>query len=47
MSTVNAFIGGAIALIALFLVLNRNTPAVIDSLAKGAAGVFKTLQGRG
>jgi len=46
-STVNAFLGGAIALIALYLLLSRETPSVIESIARGAAQVFKTLQGRG
>ncbi len=43
------FIGGAFALIALFLVLAHagGFSRVIGAGAGGASGVFKTLQGRG
>lgn len=42
------FIGGAFALIALFLVLAHagGLSQVIGAGAGGASGVFKTLQGR-
>lgn len=46
--TVRSFIGGAFALIALFLVLSRSGgfARAISAGSSGTATVFKTLQGR-
>lgn len=48
MKGVEAFLMGALILIGIFLVLNAaRTSQVVDSVAKGLSGVFKTLQGQG
>lgn len=47
-STMKQFIGGAFALIALYLALAHSggLSTDINAGATGASGVFKTLQGR-
>lgn len=48
MSTVERFLVGALALIALYLVVTSSqVPGVINAIAGGAARIFATLQGRG
>lgn len=47
MGTIDKFLGGALALIALYLLFNSQQAAsVIGSLAQGGSSIFRTLQGR-
>ncbi len=48
MKSVEMFLGGALALIALYLIVKSpDVPKVIAALTGGAANIFATLQGRG
>lgn len=48
MSTVEKWLSGITALaIVATLVTNRNSPAVINSLAGGIGGIYKQAMGRG
>lgn len=47
MDTLNKFLLGAFALIALYLVVNsQESSSLIQSFAQGSSQVFSTLQGR-
>ncbi len=47
MRTLEMFIGGSVALIALFLLLQQGSGQAIQSLAGGSSTIIKSLQGRG